>query len=86
MVHHDVFGLQVSVDDSFFVEVLKGEDHFGHVVLSFHFAKPLFLAEMCEEVTTIQAFHCKIQHFSGLKCKVDLHDERMVQLTHNSPF
>ncbi len=79
-IDQDVFGLNISVNYSLGMKVLKGEDNFGHVELCALFGKLACKLEMVEQLASVDEFHDEIKIHVVLERKLKLHHKWMIEL------
>ena len=80
MVQKDILRLQVSVDDAVLVETTEGFDELGRVETGSPLTKLLVLAQMVEELATVQEVHHEVEFGGRLESILELYDERAVDL------
>ncbi len=75
VVDHDVLGLDVSVDDVEFVEVLDGEEHAADVELRLFVAQQVYLADGVEEIDATDVGEQEVDEVFVFVRAVHLRDE-----------
>lgn len=79
-IDKNVFGLDVTINDTLLVEVLKRQDEFSTIKFSAILVKASVLLEMVEQLTSVDELHDEVEMELVLERELELHNERMVKL------
>ena len=82
-VQKHVLRFQVSVDDAIFVKMSERQNDLSCIEAGPIIREPNFIAQMEEELASIQKICDKVQRLWRLESEVELDDERMSNLLHD---
>ena len=83
VVKEHVLGFEVAVDDPVLVEAAESLDQLGRIETCSSFAELRVLAQMVEQLTTVEEVHDEVELGGRLEGVMQLHNERTVDLLEN---
>ena len=84
VVEHEVFHLQVPVNDISFVQVADSKDELSDVELDFVLNKSIFYPHNLVQAATSDEWHDKVQPQTGLEKVHEAAEEYVISLEQNS--